>query len=295
MPTTAFWYYDYLKEKKEAELRAITTQDDHLGGQSVILFKGKLNMLHMFHLTLSVESLAIDTFKARNGLLSINPHSRNESAYLVLVVLLSLKGKVVTEKDFLGQCSTHMLYLLIYFGFTFCPDICPQDEPAETSSNKTKEMEKQSRAIELLDEEPQPKKAMIAAWSVDPKRDKPALVDDYCKDFHPRIVGLTGTPEQVKKVRTDLPPERHHHRCAYRVYYNEGLKTDDEARGLPSEDYLVDHSIIHYFVGKNGKFIDFFGKNMTAKDQEKRKERKQRRGVDSTEEEVPRQECVGSP
>ncbi|CAK9026020.1 unnamed protein product [Durusdinium trenchii] len=176
------WYYDYLKEKKQAESRAITTQErigsPRLGGP---------------------------------------------------FELLDRKGNSVTEKDFLGQ------YLLIYFGFTFCPDICPQ------------EMEKQSRAIELLDEEFGPI-ATPMFISVDPKRDKPSLVDDYCKDFHPRIVGLTGTPEQVKKVSR-----------AYRVYYNEGLKTDDE-------DYLVDHSIIHYFVGKNGKFIDFFGKNMTAKE-----------------------------
>lgn len=202
------WYFDYLKEKKEAESRAITTQE-------------------------------------RIGLPRLGGPFE----------LVDRKGNTVTEKDFLGQ------YLLIYFGFTFCPDICPQ------------EMEKQSRAIELLDEEFGPIATPIFI-SVDPKRDKPALVDDYCKDFHPRIVGLTGTPEQVKKVSR-----------AYRVYYNEGLKTDEE-------DYLVDHSIIHYFVGKNGKFIDFFGKNMTAKemaekmrahirqDQEKQKQRKKRRGVE---------------
>lgn len=206
------WYFDYLKEKKEAESRAITTQE-------------------------------------RIGLPRLGGPFE----------LVDRKGKAVTEKDFLGQ------YLLIYFGFTFCPDICPQ------------EMDKQSRAIELLDEEFGPIATPIFI-SIDPKRDKPALVDDYCKDFHPRIVGLTGTPEQVKKVSR-----------AYRVYYNEGLKTDEE-------DYLVDHSIIHYFVGKNGKFIDFFGKNMTAKemadkmrahirqDQEKTKQRKKRRGVESTEE-----------
>lgn len=173
--------------------------------------------------------------------------------------LVDRTGKTVTDKDYLGK------YVLLYFGFTFCPDICPQ------------EMEKQSRAIELLDAELGPLVTPMFI-SIDPKRDTVEMVDDYCKEFHPRIVGLTGTAEQVKKVSR-----------AYRVYYNEGIKTDDQ-------DYLIDHSIIHYFVGKNGKFIDFFGKNMTAKemtekmrayiaqDQEKAKQRKQRRGVESADE-----------
>ncbi|CAE7246361.1 SCO1 [Symbiodinium pilosum] len=207
------WYYDYLKERKESETRAITTQErigvPRLGGP---------------------------------------------------FELVDRKGNTVTDKDFLGQ------YLLIYFGFTFCPDICPQ------------EMEKQTQAVELIEAEFGPIATPVFI-SVDPQRDLPAVVDDYCEEFHPRIVGLTGTSEQIKKVSR-----------AYRVYYNEGLKTDDA-------DYLVDHSIIHYFIGKNGKFLDFFGKNMTAKemaekmkmyirqDQENAKKRKQRRGVESTEEE----------
>merc|ERR1719444_295101 len=108
---------------------------------------------------------------------------------------------------------------------------------------------------------------------------QPGQVDSYCKEFHPRIAGLTGTPEQVKKVSR-----------AYRVYFNEGIRNSDQ-------DYLIDHSIIHYFVGKNGKFVDFFGKNMTAQemadkmkvtileDLEKKKNRKERRGVESAEDE----------
>jgi protein SCO1/2 len=170
--------------------------------------------------------------------------------------LVDRKGKVVTDEDLKGQ------YLLIYFGFSFCPDICPQ------------EMEKQTRAIELIDESIGPVATPVFI-SVDPKRDSPPVVDEYCKEFHPRIVGLTGTSEQVKKASR-----------AYRVYYNEGVKVDEQ-------DYLIDHSIIHYFVGKDGKFIDFFGKNMTAKEmadkmkaviltnQQKAKQRKERRGVES--------------
>jgi len=205
-------YMEYLKRKKEADARAVTTSErigvPKLGGP--------------FQLT-------------------------------------DRKGVVRTDEDYKGQ------YLLIYFGFTFCPDICPQ------------EMEKQTRVIELLDAEFGPIATPVFI-SIDPKRDDVEAVDDYCKEFHPRIVGLTGTPEQVKKVSR-----------AYRVYYNEGLRTDDQ-------DYLIDHSIIHYFVGKNGKFIDFFGKNMTAQEMadsmkqvivteaEKQRLRKERRGVESVDE-----------
>lgn len=207
------WYFDHLKSRKDAEARAITTQErigvPRLGGP--------------FELT-------------------------------------DRKGKPCTDKDLKGQ------YLLIYFGFSLCPDICPQ------------EMEKQTQAIELLDAEFGPVVTPVFI-SVDPRRDTPAVVDEYCEEFHPRIVGLTGTPEQVKKVTR-----------AYRVYYNEGIKTSDE-------DYLIDHSIIHYFMGKNGKFIDFFGKNMTAKEMAEKvrikllqdidaaKQRKLRPNVESADEE----------
>mmetsp|Transcript_51528 Transcript_51528/g.81760 ORF Transcript_51528/g.81760 Transcript_51528/m.81760 type:complete len:333 (+) Transcript_51528:1-999(+) len=168
--------------------------------------------------------------------------------------LVDRKGVKRTEKDYLGQ------YLLLYFGFVMCPDICPQ------------EMEKQTRAIELLDAEFGPIVTPVFI-SVDPKRDFPPKVDDYCKEFHPRLVGLTGTSEQVKQVSR-----------AYRVYYHEDNSKNDK-------DYLIDHSIIHYFMGKNGKFIDFFGKNMTAQEmadkmkqviyehQAKAKERQSRLGV----------------
>lgn len=143
--------------------------------------------------------------------------------------LVNSKGEPVTDKDLLGQ------YLLIYFGFSFCPDICPQ------------EMEKQTQAIELIEKSLGPVATPVFI-SIDPARDTPEVVEEYCKEFHPRMVGLTGSPEQVKAASR-----------AYRVYFNEGIRNSDK-------DYLIDHSIIHYFIGRNGKFIDFFGKNMTAQE-----------------------------
>lgn len=173
--------------------------------------------------------------------------------------LVNRKGGRTTDEDLKGQ------YLLIYFGFVMCPDICPQ------------EMEKQTNTIELLDAEFGPVATPVFI-SVDPKRDTPEEVDKYLQEFHPRAVGLTGTAEEIKQVSR-----------SYRVYYNEGTKNSEK-------DYLIDHSIIHYFMGKDGLFVDFFGKNMTARemadkmkvkiaaDQEKARKRKERRGVESVDE-----------
>eukprot|EP00397_Hematodinium_sp_SG-2012_P042667 GEMP01047242.1.p1 GENE.GEMP01047242.1~~GEMP01047242.1.p1 ORF type:complete len:259 (-),score=43.27 GEMP01047242.1:856-1632(-) len=149
--------------------------------------------------------------------------------------LYDRQGRVFTDKDLRGK------YALIYFGFSFCPDICPE------------EMEKQAMVIERLD-----KKLGELVTPVfitcDPMRDTVAQVNDYCKDFHPRLVGLTGTTDQVKKVTR-----------SYRVYFNEGLRHD-------GEDYLVDHSIIHYLLNPKGKFLDFYGKNLTADEMTKKME-----------------------
>ncbi|PHJ26040.1 sco1 protein [Cystoisospora suis] len=149
--------------------------------------------------------------------------------------LVDMYGNIRDSEEFVGK------YQLIYFGFSFCPDICPQ------------ELEKMAQVIEII---------------VDPKRDTVAQVKAYCEEFHPRLLGFTGTPAQIKDVTRK-----------FRVYFNEGIKNSEE-------DYLVDHSIIQYFMGRNGKFKDFFGKNMTVREiadqvakhikQDKQKEEKKR-------------------
>lgn len=81
--------------------------------------------------------------------------------------------------------------------------------------------------------------------SVDPERDTPSKVKDYVKEFSPRMIGLTGDMESVKRVSKQ-----------YRVYYS---KTGDS-----KTDYLVDHSIIHYLVDPSGDFVTFFSKSNSA-------------------------------
>jgi protein SCO1/2 len=79
--------------------------------------------------------------------------------------------------------------------------------------------------------------------SVDPWRDSVEQIRTYLKDFHPRFVGLTGTPEQIQKVTK-----------SYRVYYSKPPSDN-------STDYLVDHSIFTYLLDREGNFVDYFGVN----------------------------------
>ncbi|KAB1224374.1 hypothetical protein CJ030_MR2G006765 [Morella rubra] len=124
--------------------------------------------------------------------------------------LINHDGKHVTEKDFLGK------WTLMYFGFTHCPDICP-DELQKLASAVDKIKEK--TGIEIVP----------VFISVDPERDNVEQVGDYVKEFHPRLIGLTGSPDEIRNVAR-----------AYRVYY---MKTAEEG-----SDYLVDHSIVMYVL-----------------------------------------------
>ncbi|PRQ19406.1 putative copper chaperone SCO1/SenC, thioredoxin-like protein [Rosa chinensis] len=137
--------------------------------------------------------------------------------------LINHDGKRVTEKDFLGK------WTLIYFGFTHCPDICPDElQKLATAVDKIKE----NAGIEIVP----------VFISVDPERDTVEQVREYVKEFHPRLIGLTGNSDEIHSVAR-----------AYRVYY---MKTTEE-----DSDYLVDHSIVMYLMSPTMDFVKFFGKN----------------------------------
>jgi len=142
-------------------------------------------------------------------------------------------GRPFSSEDLKGK------FQLVYFGFTYCPDICPE------------ELEKQSAVIAQVDKE-FPGMVQPVFITVDPKRDTLAQTASYVKEFHPRLLGLTGAPNQIKRV-TRL----------FRVYYNEGIKTKSTDG---EEDYLVDHSIIHYLMGPENEFVDFYGKNLNIEE-----------------------------
>ncbi|AFZ79105.1 SCO1/SenC family member protein [Theileria equi strain WA] len=141
--------------------------------------------------------------------------------------LVDQNGNFKSLSDFTGK------YVLIYFGFANCPDICPE------------EMDKQTQVINILDKKFGPIVQPIFI-SVDPKRDSVDVLKKYVKEYHPRLIALTGTPEMIRDVTKK-----------FRVYYNQGITATDQ-------DYLIDHSIIHYLMDKNGEFVEFFGKNASA-------------------------------
>ena len=152
-------------------------------------------------------------------------------------------NKKFTDKDLLGN------FCLIYFGFTTCPDICPDEleKMAEVIDIVEKETEKQNSNDNNASSSSLKRTPLVPVFiSIDPERDTAKVVKEYVKEFHPKLIGLTGSKEQCAKAAR-----------AYRVYYH---KTNES-----SKDYLVDHSIIMYLIDKNGDFVAFYGKNYEAR------------------------------
>ncbi|MGL4397196.1 MAG: SCO family protein [Hyphomicrobium sp.] len=127
-------------------------------------------------------------------------------------------GKRVTEKDFLGRP------MLVFFGFTHCPDICPSG------------LQVISAAIDKIGAKAD--ELVPVFITLDPARDTPEKLSEYVKSFHPRIVGLTGSAEDVAAAAK-----------TYRVFYQ---KIDDEKN--PGA-YTIDHAAIIYLMGKDGAFV----------------------------------------
>ncbi|KAL7857822.1 hypothetical protein AOLI_G00179240 [Acnodon oligacanthus] len=142
--------------------------------------------------------------------------------------LLDHTGQRRTKKDFRGK------WVLMYFGFTHCPDICPD------------ELEKMTSVVNLLDKEADLPSVQPLFITVDPERDDVAAMEKYVKDFHPRLIGLTGTPEEVKEAGQ-----------AYRVYASAGPKDEDG-------DYIVDHTILIYLINPDGLFLDYYNRMKDA-------------------------------
>lgn len=144
--------------------------------------------------------------------------------------LVDETGKTVTDEDVITGPT------LIYFGYTYCPDVCPMD------------MARNVEAIEILDEKGIKVKPVFI--SIDPERDTPEQLAEFTDYLHPDLLGLSGTPEQVKAASQ-----------AYRTYYKKNAPEDAD-----DEFYLVDHSTFTYLMFPGLGLADFFRRDMTPEE-----------------------------
>jgi cytochrome oxidase Cu insertion factor (SCO1/SenC/PrrC family) len=134
-------------------------------------------------------------------------------------------GKRRTDAEFRGKL------LVIYFGYTLCPDICPADLTAISLA-----LDRLGAAADAV----QP-----IFITVDPERDTAGRLAEYVNAFHPRLLGLTGAPDEIRKVAT-----------AYKTYYA-------KAADGRSADYAVDHTAFIYLVGRDGQYLGFLPPSTT--------------------------------
>jgi protein SCO1 len=140
--------------------------------------------------------------------------------------LIDENGATVTDKEVITKPS------LVYFGYTFCPDVCPMDAARNAD------------AVDLLAERGYDVTPVFI--TVDPARDTPEVMRDFTENLHPEMVGLTGSPEQVKAASQ-----------AYKTYFNKQTSDDPDF-------YLMDHSTFTYLVFPGTGFKEFFRRDETA-------------------------------
>ena len=136
-------------------------------------------------------------------------------------------GRRVTDQDFRGR------FMIVFFGFTFCPDVCPTA------------LQVMAAALDKIG--PKAEQITPVLITVDPERDTPEQMAMYVKSFHPRLVGLTGSPEEIAAVAK-----------AYRAYFKR--VPDPKSSG----GYTMDHSAIIYVMGPDGAFRTHFTYTVNA-------------------------------
>jgi protein SCO1/2 len=198
---------------------------------NIMIYMNKLNFIHSLLLTILAIVGQILTPSFARAEAAAHVHEEKQPAVSATAAiggdftLTDQNGKLVKDAEFRGKL------MLVFFGFTHCPEICPT-----TVSTLSKVM------TALGDKADKVAPVFI---SVDPKRDTPKVMKEYLANFDKRIVGLTGTPQEVKKAAD-----------AYKIYFaiNKDSKTGED-------DYQVDHSTIVYMMDKNGQYVRHFSYN----------------------------------
>lgn len=168
-----------------------------------------------------------------NALMQMEPAAGAESAGTDTGIrgsfsLIDQDGRAVTEQDYADK------YSLIFFGFTSCPDVCPAG------------LKKMTEAISLMGKDGDSVRPIFV--TIDPRRDTPEKMKEYVSLFSSAMVGLTGTPEDIRAVQE-----------TYKVY---AAKRD----GDDPENYFMDHSAIMYLQNTKGEIVEFFGSSDTPQD-----------------------------
>ena len=140
--------------------------------------------------------------------------------------LVDHTGRTVTDADYRGRL------MLIFFGYTFCPDVCPTTLATVAQAWEALSADERTQLVPIF-------------VSIDPDRDSPERMAEYVANFSPGLVGLTGSATQVADIAR-----------AYRVYVRKGEGT--------ATDYSMDHSAILYLMDRQGRFAGHFDPNATA-------------------------------
>jgi cytochrome oxidase Cu insertion factor (SCO1/SenC/PrrC family) len=140
--------------------------------------------------------------------------------------LIDHTGRRRADAEFRGK------FLLVYFGYSYCPDVCPTDLMSIAA------------AMDLLG--PIGGDIQPLFITIDPERDTVEHLADYVTAFHPSLIGLTGTPEEIRKLA-----------LAYKAYYAKVEAPD-------GSDYAIDHTGFIYLIGPDGQYLGFFPPNTTA-------------------------------
>ncbi len=147
--------------------------------------------------------------------------------------LVDQDGRTVTQTDFAGK------WMLVYFGYTYCPDVCPLGLNTIAEALEQLPLAQRDAIVPVL-------------VTVDPERDTPEILKEYVAAFGPQFKGLTGSPEQVQAALK-----------AWRVYSR-------KAEPQPDGSYLVDHSTFTYLMDPAGAYASHFSHGITADEMAKR-------------------------